>query len=161
EHALGRLVADTVHASPAEAAPLASLVRDKTGGNPFFAIQFLTALHHKRLIWFDREAHRWRWDAARIHAQGYADNVAELMRGRLYALPRETQAALQRAACIGGTIDDAMLVMACEREVAPALRPAIEQHLLFETIQADRRIYRFPHDRVHETAYALVSEPER
>src|SRR5215831_8380377 len=161
EDDLGRLVADTVHASPAEAVPLARLVRDKTGGNPFFAIQFLTALHHKRLIWFDREAYRWCWDAARIRAEGYADNVAELMRGRLYALPSETQVALQRAACIGGTIDDATLAMACEHEVAPALRPAIEQHLLFETVQADRRIYRFPHDRVHEAAYALVPEPER
>src|SRR5262249_51141351 len=51
---LGQLVADTVHASPDEAAPLARLVRDKTGGNPFFAIQFLAALYHKRAIWFDR-----------------------------------------------------------------------------------------------------------
>ena len=158
---LGRLVADTVHASLAEAAPLASLVRDKTGGNPFFAIQFLTALHHKRAIWFDREARRWRWDAARIRAEGYTDNIAELMRGRLYALPSETQAALQRAACIGGTVDDATLAIACEGELATALRPAIEQHLLFESVQGDRCIYRFPHDRVHEAAYALAPEAER
>ncbi|HEX3482692.1 MAG TPA: AAA family ATPase, partial [Kofleriaceae bacterium] len=158
---LGRLVADTVHASLAEAAPLTSLVRDRTGGNPFFAIQFLTALYHKRAIWFDREAYRWRWDAARVRAEGYTDNIAELMRSRLYALPGETQAALQRAACIGGTVDDATLAIACEREVASALRPAIEQHLLFETVQADRRTYRYPHDRVHEAAYALLPEPER
>jgi predicted ATPase/signal transduction histidine kinase len=161
EHDLGQLVADTVRAPLAEAAPLASLVRDRTGGNPFFAIQFLTALHHKRLIWFDREVHRWRWDATRICAEGYADNIAELMRGRLYALPSETQAALQRAACLGGTVDDATLTIACEHEIAPALRPAIEQHLLFETVHADRRTYRYPHDRVHEAAYALVPEPER
>ncbi|HEX8107757.1 MAG TPA: AAA family ATPase, partial [Kofleriaceae bacterium] len=158
---LGRLVADTVQASPDEAAPLASLVRDKTGGNPFFAIQFLTALHHKRSIWFDREAHRWQWDGARIRAEGYTDNIAELVRSRLYALPSETQAALQRAACIGGTVDAATLAIACEREVAPALRPAIEQHLLFETVQADRHTYRFPHDRMHEAAYTLLPEPER
>ena len=37
-----RLVADTVHRSAAEAAPLARLVREKTGGNPFFVIHFLT-----------------------------------------------------------------------------------------------------------------------
>ena len=161
EDDLGRLVADTVHASPGEAAPLASLVRDKTGGNPFFAIQFLTALHHKHLIWFDREAHRWRWDAVRVSAEGYTDNIAELMRSRLYALPDETQAALQLAACIGSTVDAATLAIACEREVAAALRPAIEQHLLFETVHGDRRSYRFPHDRVHEAAYALLPEPER
>ncbi len=161
EEDLGRLVADTVHASPAEAAPLARLVRDKTGGNPFFAIQFLTALYHKRSIWFDRDAYRWRWDAARIHAEGYTDNIAELMRGRLDALPSETQSVLQLAACIGGTVDAATLAIACEREVAAALRPAITQHLLFESVHAARRTYRFPHDRVHEAAYALLPEPAR
>ncbi len=158
---LCQLVADTVRASPDEAAPLAGLVRDKTGGNPFFSIQFLTALHHKHLIWFDRDAYRWRWDAARIRAEGYADNIAELMRGRLYALPRETQVALQLAACLGGTVDAATLAIACGYEIAPALRPAIDQHLLFETGTADRRIYRFPHDRVHEAAYLLLPESER
>jgi predicted ATPase/signal transduction histidine kinase len=161
EEELGQLVADTVHASPAEAAPLASLVREKTGGNPFFAIQFLSALYHKRSIWFDREAFRWRWDVARIHAEGYTDNIAELMRGRLSTLPGETQTALQVAACLGGTIDAATLEIASERDLAPALRPAIEQHLLFESVHAGRRTYRFPHDRVHEAAYALLPEPAR
>jgi predicted ATPase/signal transduction histidine kinase len=160
EDDLGRLVADTVHASPGEAAPLASLVRDKTGGNPFFAIQFLNALHHKRLIWFDREAYRWRWDAARVHAEGCTDNIAELMRSRLYALPSETQAALQLAACIGSKVDATTLAIACEREVAMALNPALEQHLLVETIHGERRTYQFPHDRVHEAAYALAPAPE-
>ncbi|HEX7941240.1 MAG TPA: AAA family ATPase, partial [Gemmatimonadaceae bacterium] len=161
EEALGRLVADTVHASPGEAAPLADLVRDKTGGNPFFAIQFLTALYHKRSIWFDREAHRWRWDVARILTENYTDNIAELMRGRLDTLPDETRATLRLAACLGGTIDAATLAVACEYEVAPALRPAIDQHLLLESGNADRRIYRFPHDRVHEAAYLLLPESER
>ncbi|HEX2684991.1 MAG TPA: AAA family ATPase, partial [Kofleriaceae bacterium] len=161
EEDLGRLVADTVHAAPAEAAPLARLVHDKTGGNPFFAIQFLTALHHKQSIWFDREAFRWQWDAARIHAEGYTDNIAELMRGRLYGLPSETQAALQLTACLGSTVDAATLAIACDRKVESALRCAIDQHLLFESVHADRRIYRFPHDRVHEAAYALLPEPER
>jgi predicted ATPase len=161
EDDLGRLVADTVHASPAEAAPLASLVRDKTGGNPFFAIQFLTALHHKRLIWFDREAYRWQWDAARVRAEGCTDNIAELVRSRLYALPEETQAALQRAASIGSTVDAATLAIACDHGIATALSPALEQHLLFETLHGTQRTYRFPHDRVHEAAYGLVPEPER
>src|SRR5205814_10322918 len=42
-----------------------------------------------------------------------------------------------------------------------ALRPAVDQQLLLESGTAGRRTYRFPHDRVHEAAYALVPEPER
>jgi predicted ATPase/signal transduction histidine kinase len=161
EDDVGRLVADAVRASPAEVAPLARLVRDRTGGNPLFAIQLLSALHHKRSLWFDRDARRWRWDVARVRAEGYTENIAELMRGRLYALPAETQAVLQTAACLGGTVDVATLAAAYGREVAPALRPALEQQLLLEGIDGERRVYRFPHDRVHEAAYALVPERAR
>src|SRR6202043_2576306 len=39
---LGRLIADTVSCAPGHAAPLTRLVHEKTGGNPFFAIQFIS-----------------------------------------------------------------------------------------------------------------------
>src|SRR5271154_1592807 len=38
---LERLIADALHCGPNSAGPLAQLVHEKTGGNPFFAIQFL------------------------------------------------------------------------------------------------------------------------
>src|SRR5580700_5822866 len=41
---LGRLVADSLHCEPERATPLARLVHDKTAGNPFFAVQFISAL---------------------------------------------------------------------------------------------------------------------
>jgi catalase len=41
---LGRIIADTLSCSRPDAAPLARLVQEKTGGNPFFAIQFISAL---------------------------------------------------------------------------------------------------------------------
>jgi len=39
-----RLVADTLQCTQDAAHPLAQLVQEKTGGNPFFVIQFLAAL---------------------------------------------------------------------------------------------------------------------
>ena len=41
---LAQLIADALRCKPERAAPLAQLVHEKTGGNPFFAIQFLLAL---------------------------------------------------------------------------------------------------------------------
>src|SRR5208282_4564267 len=41
---VGRLVADSLHCERDSARPLAQLVHEKTGGNPFFAIQFFMAL---------------------------------------------------------------------------------------------------------------------
>ena len=50
---VGRLVSDALHCDPERAGPLAQLVHEKTGGNPFFAIQFLTALAEEGLLAFD------------------------------------------------------------------------------------------------------------
>ena len=50
---VGRLVADALHCEPERARPLAQLVHEKTGGNPFFAIQFFTALAEEGLLAFD------------------------------------------------------------------------------------------------------------
>ena len=51
-----RLVADTLRCSPDSAGPLALLVYEKTGGNPFFAIQLLISLGEEGLLRFDRDA---------------------------------------------------------------------------------------------------------
>ena len=43
-------IADALRCDPERAAPLAQLVHEKTGGNPFFAIQFLSALADEGLV---------------------------------------------------------------------------------------------------------------
>ena len=50
---VSRLVADAIHCERDTAYPLAQLLHEKTGGNPFFAIQFLTALAEEGLLVFD------------------------------------------------------------------------------------------------------------
>ena len=116
-----------------EAEALAHLVREKTGGNPFFVKQFLTALHDHGVITFDRGARRWRWDLARIRALGYTDNVVELMVGKLHDLPAETQQALKLAACLGASMDADALGVVFEGEPEAALRAAFEADLLLRT----------------------------
>ena len=91
---VSRIVADALHSDRAR--PLARLVHEKTAGNPFFAIQFLTALAEEGLLAFDRDAARWTWDLKRIRAKGYTDNVVDLMLGKLRRLPATTHAVLKR-----------------------------------------------------------------
>jgi len=106
---IGRLIADTLSCMSAAAAPLARLVHDKTGGNPFFAIQFISALAEEGLLRFDHDAARWHWELDRLHAKGYTDNVADLMVGKLTRMPAETQAALRQLACLGNVAEITML----------------------------------------------------
>ena len=108
---LAQLIADSLHCEPERAAPLAQLVHEKTAGNPFFAIQFISALVEEGLLTFDHGDGRWSWDLNRIHAKGYTDNVVDLMVGKLNRLPVETQQALQQLACMGNSAEFDLLAM--------------------------------------------------
>jgi predicted ATPase len=69
EH-IGQLIADALRCEPDRALLLAQLVHKKTGGNPFFAIQFIYILADQGLLTFDYADMRWRWDLTRIEAKG-------------------------------------------------------------------------------------------
>ena len=76
---VAQLVSDSLRCERDAAVPLARLIHEKTGGNPFFVNQFVTSLADEGLLRFDRGAAAWCWDLDRIHAKGYTDNVANLM----------------------------------------------------------------------------------
>jgi predicted ATPase len=124
----GQLIADALRCEPERAAPLAQLVHEKTSGNPFFAIQFMSALAEEGMLTFDHDAARWSWNLDRIHAKGYTDNVVDLMVGKLTRLPAETQQASQLLACLGNIAEITTLSIVLgtsEEQVHAALWPSV------------------------------------
>ncbi|WP_437816961.1 protein kinase domain-containing protein [Sorangium sp. So ce1078] len=168
---VARLVADALACGEARAAPLAELVFERTGGNPFFLSQLLLALHESGALAFDERAGAFSWDLDRIRERGLAGDVVALMASKIERLAPETQRVVKLAACVGHEFTLKLLAtlhgksaVETGRDLWEALREGLvlprdpEYRLLYDdsTAASFDVSYRFLHDRIQQAAYALI-----
>lgn len=161
---VARLVRDATHGvaeqTAEHTAALAQVVFDKTGGNPFFVVQFLQILADEGYLTFDPARREWTWNADRIAKRGFPDSVVDLMVDKLGRLSESTRQALADFACLGASVSTSALARVSGQSaeaVDAALAEAAVQGIVYR--RADG--YAFVHDRIQEAAYALIAEAAR
>ncbi len=157
---LNQLVSDTLRVSGESASELTSLIYKKTQGNPFFAIQFLQILHQENLIRFSSVTGAWTWDLNVLEALQYADNVVDLLIGRLRKLPSLASELMKVASCLGNYGDLDTLASVFGRESAD-LEGALLEVTKAGLLLMQKDSYRFLHDRVQQASYALIDEEQK
>ncbi len=175
---LVELLTDTFGVDQATAAPLSEVIMEKTAGNPFFIEEFLKTLHQEELIGFSRTEDRWTWDIDCIRTQQITDNVVDLMSAKLKRLAYETRRLLELGACIGFQFSLNELAIISEltpAEAARKLGPGIDAGLIapigdaYHFLELEQHpdttevtvVLAFAHDRIHQAAYALLSDARR
>ena len=185
---LNQLVSDTLNCEMQLAQPLTELIYQKTQGNPFFATQFLRALHQERLITFDLQTGHWQCEIAQVREAVLTDDVVEFMALQLKKLPQSTQSVLKLAACIGVQFDLQTLAIVSQQsepETAAALWSAVQEGLILpqgevykfylgeleatQSTQPETILetfpetikYKFLHDRVQQAAYSLIPDDQK
>jgi len=167
------LIVDSFKCSDEAAAELAEVCLRKTGGNPFFLRQFLTALNDEKLISFDQQLGIWTWKITQIQTCGITDNVLDLILPKMHQFSENTQEVLKLAACIDAQFDLQTLALVNEKSLvetandlqeallAGVILPVDEQYKYIHESETFNVTYKFSHDRVQQAAYLLIGDDVR
>lgn len=106
EEEIVQYVSTTLCKPKEEVLPLALVIQSKSGGNPFYMREMLSACHRKRCIWYDYKASQWVYDLDRLFqefqgSQNYDVLDTNFITRRLYEMPQASKALLSWAALLG------------------------------------------------------------
>ena len=176
------LLAETVGRGPTETMPLAQVLHQKTGGNPFYMRRALQSLERNGHLYFSTSSFKWEWREVRrlSREMSISDNVVELVASTMKELPEETQEALKIASCLGAQFRTSVLAeyfrrypcndyvgseenavcsrvsIATEEHVDEILEVALEEDLLLR--RPCSATYLWSHDKLLQAAHSLVPE---
>ncbi|MGB8703160.1 MAG: AAA family ATPase, partial [Thermosynechococcaceae cyanobacterium] len=168
-------VAEMLNCDRATVLPLATLIHQKTQGNPLFIGEFLKSLDQTHLIQFDHQHKTWQWDITQIQATQLTESFIEFIETKIRNLSASAQQTLAIAACMGNPFNARTLARLRQQSPEEAIANLWEAEqadliepmgVLYPSPNGDRSALepkwmgRFRHDRIRQVASALIAEPD-
>lgn len=179
EEEIVQYVSTTLSKPKEDILPLALVIQSKSGGNPFYIREMLSACHSKRCIYYDYRTNQWVYDLDKLFEefqgeQNYDVLDTNFITRRLSELPDASKCLLAWAALLGasfsfelichllsGECQDACAASSGEhihrsytqQEAVAGLQAAIQALVLVPSDNDDR--FRFAHDRYIQAAGQL------
>ena len=157
---LTELVAAALDEPSPRVEALARAVHAKTSGNPFFSYQMLRALIDDGVLSRRHDSAGWEWSEIEVAEHRYTDSVVDLMALRLARLPEAGRAMLQQLACVGIRCEAGLLARVAGLSL-PQIDERLRQFIDAGLVVRDQDGYAFQHDRVLESAYAMIDPRDR
>jgi len=179
-HETTHSISDLLGAHPDSIHELAEVIYAKTGGNPFFLVQFVETLVSRNIISHTGKVHRsapsktslhhntWSWNKEALSALACTENVIDLILDKADLLPIETVSVLKIASCIGQHFESSIIALIANRSESSIAKDLHLAHtagiVRYNTTdsEAPSRVNgSFNHDRIREAIYSKISEDER
>ena len=156
------LLSETLSLPPKICQPLASLIKNKTGGIALWVMDLLKSLNEEGLLWFNFSARRWEYDARAIEQKEISEDVVEHISERMTRLPHGMLLGLKLSACLGSKFDVTTLQKSIpnggDLDLNEFTRFAVENGYL-RVISTGK--YMWAHDQIQQAAYELIPEAKR
>ncbi|KAG7359303.1 multi-sensor signal transduction multi-kinase [Nitzschia inconspicua] len=153
---------------------LARLCKNKTLGNTFYLIQYLSSLQDNHLLTFNFGDMKWHWDEEAIQLQtNTTDNVIQLLQSHMNCLESQCIQVLKLAACLGSIVRyDCLKILWQEfqdittvnqdAEALESLLQKLELHgfLVPLTKYSEEQSYAWAHDKIQDAAFSLIPKDD-
>lgn len=152
-------LAGLFHSRSQATSELATIIHEKTAGNPLATHEFFRQAVRDGLI-THHVPFKWAYDSQALKNCHYTANVAASVLHHLSSLPLPTRQILGKLACLGnaGKLNVlSQIINVSATDIALTLLPAVAARL----VTLNEPEYAFMHDSMHEAALTLLGDDDK